>query len=288
VRLPLAKYIVDVSEVEFHVDRVDVTASRDELFRCLKNVISLICGVHPCVLEFKGWSIRHQGDRLEFVTMTGKHRALSEEEIGEWDTAEREKFVIGIAVGISHLHSLGIFHDNFKLSSVCVGSENWGPRICGFGLSETDAEFRYEVDSLACRPVFVQVLPANHPWREHCEHLKFIPKDRISLQEFIDECMRKETTTVEIRAYKKELESANHEQRVRGTMETDGILFDLLGALCDSQDKWTAKGGEVDVARALFELIPDRDPVSETDFRGRFDNSFREDGTLRRDLLADF
>jgi serine/threonine protein kinase len=288
-KFPLGLYIVDVTEVvNMQVDRVDITSSRDELFKCLKNVLSLICGVHPCVLEFKGWNIECRDGRLDFVTVTSKCNSVRQEEIGRWDNDKRERFVIGIAVGISHLHSLGIFHDSFNLSSVRVDRVTSRPRICGFGLSEPDAEFGYEVDSLACHTVFIKILPDHHPWREHCDHLKLISKDRISLQEFIDECLREETTKDEICDYKAELERENNDQNIRGRMGSDEILFDLLRALCDSHDKWTMKGGEVDIAKALFELIPDRDPASEVDFRTRVVSSFAQYGTLRRALFADF
>jgi serine/threonine protein kinase len=279
-RFPLGRYLFDLTNdirPDFQVDRVDVTSSRDRLFECIKNVLSLICGSHPCVLKLEGWNIERQGDRLEFVTVTSGAAFLKEDEITGWDTLTREKFVIGIASAVSHLHSLCIFHDNFSLSSVLVDRETSGPRIGGFGLSSTNAAFRYEVDSRRCGLVFNQILPVNHLWCSQSDNLKLPePEKRVSLEEFVSRCLT--NTTEPIRHY---------EQILREKSDYE-CPFDLLLPLSGSQDKWTLHGGEVDIATALLELMPGLDPSSEADFRQRVDNSLDQSGTLSRDVLADF
>jgi hypothetical protein len=276
----LGKYLVDLTSCDrpdVRIVRVDVTSDRDKLFECLKNVLSLICGAHPCVLKFEGWNIERKGDQLQFVTVTSGAVPLEEDEIARWDNLKREKFVIGIAAAVSHLHSLYVFHDNFSLSSVLVHRETSGPRIGGFGLSSTNAEFRYEIDSLSCGQVFDQILPSDHPWRNHSKLLMLLPEFRISLEEFVSECLK--TTTDPIRNYVDDL--CRQQDQCQFT-------FDMLIPLSRSPDKWMPQGGDVDIASALLELMPGLDPSSVADFRQCVDDSLNQAGTLSRDRFADF
>jgi hypothetical protein len=66
-RFPLARYIVDRNSDFGRIVMVHcvLLKCRNDLMRCLKNVLSLICGAHPCVLKFALHFSRQFASRID-------------------------------------------------------------------------------------------------------------------------------------------------------------------------------------------------------------------------------
>jgi hypothetical protein len=95
---------------------------------------------HPCIVGLVGWSCG-TGNVYE-IHLELARGALSkyitqgerDESVRSWAPTWKTIFICNIVLGMRYVHLRGIMHRDLKPGNILV-EENWGARICDFGLS---------------------------------------------------------------------------------------------------------------------------------------------------------
>jgi hypothetical protein len=115
-KFALSRYLVNLNQTSpagFIVKRVFLYDRKETFGTEIKNVLSLICRQHKCIMPFLGSNLLFEHDQWTLITVVTPGRSITFDDI-----PNTTKLIAGVPSGMPKRHSLGIFHDGYSLASI--------------------------------------------------------------------------------------------------------------------------------------------------------------------------